>query len=73
MHRRGLPISLVFCLFSSSRCLFIVLAHKQDRRPVAKIKSENVEGIRRSEEKSVQEKVRSTLELSCTRRVADKR
>lgn len=37
MHGRGHPISLVFCLFSSSRCLFIVLAHKQDRRPVAKI------------------------------------
>lgn len=53
MHRRGHPISLVFCLFSSSRCLFIVLAHKQDRRPVAKINSENVEGIWRSEEKTL--------------------
>lgn len=37
MHGRGHPNSLIFCLFSSSRCLFIVLAHKQDRRPVAKI------------------------------------
>lgn len=53
MHRRGHPISLVFCLFSSSRCLFIVLAHKQDRRAVAKINSENVEGVKRSEEKAL--------------------
>lgn len=37
MHGRGHSTSLVFCLFSSSRCLFIVLAHKKDRRPVAKI------------------------------------